>query len=161
MSHRHVCLDQQAAENESGPAADRWRFAVSGGLVRIQPIGPTLTPAETVELIECVRRGYGDTELKEIVFDLAQVKTIGPQWTLVLGLLISFACSVKAHCRVISLHEQPANVVGLYRRVCKVAGLVVDQNTSDGGAGEQASGGQREPAASKPWLRSEMVATVV
>jgi hypothetical protein len=80
-------------------------------------------------MIDKLRRTDATVHLKEIVFDLSHVEMLGPQWTVVLALLIAFARGAVARCRVVSLHGQPAGVLGLHRHNRDVAALVSDQAT--------------------------------
>lgn len=127
----------QAPTSQLEQPLGRWRFAVSAGSLRVQPMGPTLSPENTARLLGQLRRRHARGDLKEVVFDLSQIETIGPQWTVVLALLIGFARSTKACCRIVSLHGQPAAVVGLYRRNRDVALLVEVQKTPDDAAEER------------------------
>ena len=94
------------------------------GMLHVQPAGPTLTHDEIAAMIRELRDRYCATACSEVLFDLSRVETIEPQWTLVLALLIAFARTVTARCRLVGLHGQPAAVIELYRRNRDVASLV-------------------------------------
>ncbi len=130
MRWRRTDADLGAMTSAAEWEPECWRFKAStAGSLRIQPAGPTLSHEELAWLLDRLQRRHADAGVEEIVFDLSRVEAIGPQWTLVLALLIGFARSVKARCRVVSLHGQPANVVQLYRRNHDVALLLSGQTT--------------------------------
>jgi hypothetical protein len=85
---------------------------------------PTLGHEQLCKLIDQLQRERIDAGCREVVFDLSRVEKIGPQWTVVLAHLISFAHSCPARCRVISLQRQPASVFELYHRNREVASLL-------------------------------------
>lgn len=86
----------QAPTSQSERPPGRCRFAVSTGSLRVQPAGPTLSPEDTARLLGQLRGWQARGDLKELVFDLSQIETIGPQWTVVLALLIGFTASKLA-----------------------------------------------------------------
>jgi anti-anti-sigma regulatory factor len=98
--------------------------ACDNGTLHLQPLSATLTTAELAEIIRCLSRVSVTENLKEIVFDLRHVEVIGPQWTVVLAMLIDFARRLDAKCRLISLNEQPAAAASLYRRSAELMKLI-------------------------------------
>ena len=131
MRWRRTARNPEPTVDEAERLLGRWRLTVSSaGSLWVQPVGPTLRHEELAKLIERLRGSSGNGGVKEIVFDLRRVETIETPWTLVLALLIGFARSTGARCRIVSLHGQPAAVVGLYRCNCDVASLVADQKAS-------------------------------
>lgn len=151
----------QAPTSQSEQALGRCRFAVSTGSLRVQPAGPRLSSEDTARLLGQLRGWQARGDLKEVVFDLSQIETIGPQWTVVLALLIGFARSIKARCRIVSLHGQPAAVVGLYRRNRDVALLVEVQKTPGDAAEERSCHVAVELVKSGPQLRHGAISSVV
>ena len=98
--------------------------ACDNGTLHVQPLAATLTTAELAEIIGCLSRASATEGLKEIVFDLRHVEVIGPQWTVVLAMLIDFARRLDAKCKLISLNEQPAAAASLYRRSAELMKLI-------------------------------------
>ncbi|MFQ5424990.1 MAG: hypothetical protein ACE5F9_13565 [Phycisphaerae bacterium] len=103
----------------------RWRFAASvHGRLWVQPVSRLLSAAELVTFLKRIQRADSSVRFREVVFDLSEVETIGPQWTLVLALLVDFARRVEARCKVVSLHGQPAAAAALYRRNRELMSLI-------------------------------------
>lgn len=98
--------------------------ACDSGTLHVQPLAATLSTAELAEIIRCLSRASVTDGLQEIVFDLRHVKLIGPQWTIVLAMLIQFARCFAAKCRLVSLNEQPAAAASLYRRNSELMKLI-------------------------------------
>lgn len=123
FSRRNRKLDE-ALDNAEQIMA-RWSFAIeAGGVLAIRPTGHALAAAELSDFLQRVSAACRNEMVDEVVFDLSEVEVIGPQWTLVLALLIDFARNVDARCRVVALQGQPAAAASLYRRNRELMGLI-------------------------------------
>lgn len=107
----------QSALSETQYLLKRWRFAASAaGFLWIQPIGPKMSPEELAGFISLVKRGCREEFPHALLFDFTEIDVVGAQWTMVESLLLDFARSIGARCRVTSTHKRPASAVLLYRR---------------------------------------------
>ncbi|MFH1419356.1 MAG: hypothetical protein ABII12_13865 [Planctomycetota bacterium] len=94
----------------------RWRFTASDrGAIWVQPIGSTLSPEELAGLFALLAQSGDPTFPKVMLLDLAGVKIVGNQYTLLLALIKDFARSIHAACRIISARGQPLSAACFYR----------------------------------------------
>jgi len=99
--------------------------AAADGRLWVQPTAATLVAAELGEILVGLSRSGVGAGSTEIVFDLSRVEVIGPQWTVILAMLMNFARQTSARCRIASLKAQPAAVVALYRVSVELMKLIV------------------------------------
>lgn len=122
----------RSASETANRTLQQWRVDASvDGVLRIQPAGPVLRHRELADFLESVRGALDDGVIRHVIIDLARVETIGPQWTVVLAMLLDFANTVRAECHVVSLRGQPAAVAAFYQRNRAVARLVMSDDPPD------------------------------
>jgi anti-anti-sigma regulatory factor len=98
--------------------------AAADGRLWIRPLAPILTAAELGEILPVLKTSELGATFQEIVFDLSRVEMMGPQWTVILAMLMDFARQTTVRCRIASLKDQPAAVVGLYRLSTELMRLI-------------------------------------
>ena len=98
--------------------------ASDDGVLQVRPLESTLTGAELAAILRSLSSSDVADGLKEVVFDLRNVDLIGPQWTVVLAMMIDFARRLAAKCRLVSLKGQPAAAASLYRRNAELMRLI-------------------------------------
>lgn len=102
-----------------------WQFSiVSEGTLWIRPTGSRLCVDELASFLGRLRSAFAGDGLSEIVFDFGDLEFVGPNWTVAFALLMEFARSVQANCRVESLNGQPAAAASLYYRNRELMKLV-------------------------------------
>jgi hypothetical protein len=117
---------------------DHWRFVGSAdGLLRIRPVGPTLSCSELEDILGRLREE--ETGLAEVVFDFQTIRSVEGPWTLMIALLIDFARRTNARCVITRLDGQLASVVALYR-LRHVVGALFDRQESPTSSGIAAAG---------------------
>lgn len=80
----------------------------------VRPTTGVLTTAAAKELLSDLAATGLAKEATRVVFDLAAVTQLGPQWTVVVALLIDFARRIPAACEMVNLSGQPAAVVAMF-----------------------------------------------
>jgi anti-anti-sigma regulatory factor len=98
--------------------------AAADGRLWIRPLSPTLTAAELGGILQALKHSDLGSTFQQVVFDLSRVEMMGPQWTVILAMLMDFARQTAARCRIASLKEQPAAVVRLYRLSTELMRLI-------------------------------------
>ncbi len=125
MRFTHTARKQRIILASAEQLLARWRFAASAdGRLWVQPAGRRLSAADLVTFLQRIRRADSSVRFREVVFDLSEVESIGPQWTLVLALLMDFARRVEARCTIVSLHGQPAAAAALYHHNRELMSLI-------------------------------------
>jgi hypothetical protein len=91
-----------------------WKLAMpSPGVLYVCSRGPELRYDDVRKIVERLLAERLDETLAEVVFDFGNVRAIESPWTPVVAQLIDFARRSRAACRIISLHGQPAAIIGL------------------------------------------------
>lgn len=119
----------EATPDSSDNLLNTCEFTVStDGFLRIRPLGAVLTIDRLAKIIGRLCDSDGLMDWKDIVFDLGLVEVIGPRWTVLLAMIINFARSVTARCRLVSLNGQPAAAAALYRHNTELRELIASGN---------------------------------
>ena len=98
--------------------------ASDDGVLQVRPLETTLTGVELAAILRSLNAAEVAQGLKEVVFDLRNVELIGPQWTVVLAMMIDFARRLAARCRLVSLKQQPAAAASVYRHSPELMRLI-------------------------------------
>lgn len=98
--------------------------ATLNAVLRIKPEAEILTSDAMRTIIEDARRSGRTATAQVVIFDFSNVKQIGPQWTVVWAMIIDFARSLNATCRVESLTGQPAATAALFRRSRELTNMI-------------------------------------
>lgn len=117
MVRNHEEVDREAALKDAQRILDRWRFAASAnGMLWIQPNVGRLEPIELSSFLSHLRRGCGSTTPRVVLFDFTESEIAGAEWTEVEKLLLDFAQSIGARCRVTSTVKRPVATILMYRK---------------------------------------------
>lgn len=104
---------------------NRWRYAVSenGGLW-IRPAGPRLSTKELSGFLRLLKDVFAADPPTEVVFNMNEVRFLGPNWTLALAMFIDFAQQLGVPCHIDGVQGQPAAAASLYNRSPQVRALI-------------------------------------
>lgn len=93
-----------------------WEVAVTREGFMVRPIGSELSPRDIALLARRLTACDSSLTADRVVMDFSNVNHFGPQWTVVLAMLLDLSRRLNGAVTVSGLHGQPAAVASLYGR---------------------------------------------
>ncbi len=93
-----------------------WEVAVTREGLEVRPIGSELCPQDIALLARRLTQCDFSLTAAQVVMDFSNVRHFGPQWTVVLAMLLDLSRRLNGAVKVSGLQGQPAAVVSLYGR---------------------------------------------
>lgn len=112
---RHTETKRSTNDADCVNLLSRWEIAVTQDGLLIRPIGPELTPQDLAPLTRRLTQCDSTGAAQRVRFDFSTVRHFGPQWTVVLAMLLDLSRRLNGAVSVSGLQGQPAAVMSLYR----------------------------------------------
>ncbi|MFO0972149.1 MAG: hypothetical protein U1A27_01745 [Phycisphaerae bacterium] len=110
MDRKHATLPADSGRHEVSHA----QVTRQAGELVIEPTAEILDTRTLATLLAEIEADELAAGVQRVTFDLNRVAQLGPQWTVVVAMLIGFARRIPAACRLDRLRGQPAAVLTLF-----------------------------------------------